>query len=67
MKHTGWVWTKKAEARWNEGGRKNYPAEDRSAGDMVPAGHLIKGDEGTMFPRQAWVQKGYVRREESPC
>lgn len=49
-----WVWTKKAEEL----------KPDRKAGFPVPSGFLIEGVE-EWYPRQAWIQKGYVERSGS--
>ena len=46
-----WVWTRKAEAK----------IPSRKEGQPVPIGFLMEGF-GEYFPRQSWVQKGYVKK-----
>ncbi|MEV2911709.1 hypothetical protein ABNF65_24630 [Paenibacillus larvae] len=48
-----WVWTKLAESK--------MPV--RKAGEKVPIGFLIEGNE-EYFPRPEWIQKGYVKRKK---
>lgn len=52
-KHNDWVWTKLAEEKKPE----------RKAGASVPTGYLTEGHT-EWFPRQTWINKGYVERSE---
>ncbi|MDR9792699.1 hypothetical protein Q8A72_06880 [Aeribacillus pallidus] len=54
QKSNPWVWTELAEEK----------KPDRKSGETVPTGFLTEGAT-EYFPRQSWIEKGYVKRKEA--